>query len=238
MKSGNYGPLDFLKTVGKLLWLLQAEVGVEFLSMASRYAKWLLLALASSVCFAQATQRPGDPQSAPKVDAQQLPPIESGESSSKPQLPLPSDAQVPDNPPTSTQPKHQSKVKRKLRQLAPECATVFFKGVCWAAHPVPPPSTLPENEQAANKAIEVGDFYYAQKNYRAAESRFREALEYTPDSARAHFKLAQALEKLGKIDEARQNYEMYLKTDPNGEFAAAARKALTQAQADSLAHPR
>src|SRR5215831_11023909 len=144
--------------------------------MASGSAKWLLLALATSVCFAQATQHTGDPQSAPKVDAQQLPPTGSGESSSKPQLPLPPDAQVPENPPISTQPKNQSVVKRKLRQLAPECATIFFRGVCWASHPTPAPSNLPEKEQAAKKAIEVGDFYYAQKNYRAAESRFREAL--------------------------------------------------------------
>jgi len=206
--------------------------------MASRCAKWRLFVFATSVCFAQATQHPGDPQSAPKVDAQQLPPTGSGESSSKPQLPLPPDAQVPDNPPTSPQPKNQHVVKRKLRQLAPECATIFFKGVCWASHPAPPPSKLPENEQAANKAIDVGDFYYAQKNYRAAESRFREALEYTPDNPRAHFKLAQALEKLGKADEARQKYETYLQTDPNGEFAPAARKALSQTQANSVELPK
>src|SRR5262249_28615903 len=162
----------------------------------------------------------------------------SGESSSKPQLPLPPDAQVPENPPTSTQPKNQSVVKRKLRQLAPECATIFFRGVCWASHPTPPPSNLPEKEQAAKKAIEVGDFYYAQKNYRAAESRFREALEYTPANAPAHFKLAQALEKLGKIDEARANYETYLKADPSGEFAPAARKAFSQIQANSVEHPK
>ena len=76
------------------------------------------------------------------------------------------------------------------------------------------------------------------KNYRAAESRFREAVEFTPDNAPAHFKLAQALEKLGKIDEARANYEIYLKADPNGEFAPAARKALSQVQANSVEHPK
>ena len=203
--------------------------------MASRYAKWFLIFM-TSACFAQATQHPDDPQSAPKVDAQQLPPTGSGESSSKPQLPLPPDAQVPDIQPSSPQPKQQSAVKRKLRQLAPECATIFFKGVCWASHPAPPPSNLPENQQAANKAMEVGEFYYAQKNYRAAESRFREALEYTPDNPRARFKLAQVLEKLGKADEARQNYEAYLQINPNGEFATAARKALSQTQANSLEH--
>lgn len=211
--------------------------GVQFRPVASQSSAVILLVLMASVCFAQATQHPGEPQSAPKVDAQQLPPAGPDESSSKPQLPLPPDAQVPDTPSRSTQPKQKSVMKRKLRQLAPECATIFFKGVCWASHPAPPPSTLPENELAAKKALEVGDFYYSQKNYHAAESRYREALGYTPANGRAYFKLAQTLEKLGKIDEARQNYETYLQTDPNGEFASAARRGLAQTQANSAAHP-
>jgi len=211
--------------------------GVQFRPVASQWAKVFLLALTASGCFAQATQHPGEPQSAPKVDAQQLPPAGPDESSSKPQLPLPPDAQVPDTAPRSTQPKQKSVVKRKLRQLAPECATVFFKGVCWASHPVPPSSTLPENEQAGNKALEVGDFYYSQKNYRAAESRYREALGYMPANGRAFFKLAQTLEKLGKIDDARKNYETYLQTDTNGEFASAARRALARMQPNSAEHP-
>src|SRR5437762_1863700 len=173
----------------------------------------LLIALACSFCFAQATQLAGDPQAAPKVEPQNLPAPAAEDSSSKPSLPLPDDARVPDQQPSAPandnagQQKHQSLVKRKLRQLAPECATVFFRGVCWASHPAPPPSTLPQNEQAATKAIQVGDFYYSQKNYRAAESRFREALEYMPQNPTARFKLAQSLEKLGKTDEAREHYE-------------------------------
>jgi len=42
----------------------------------------------------------------------------------------------------------------------------------------------------------------------------------------------------GKIDEARQNYETCLQTDPSGEFASAARQALTQTQANSVEHPK
>src|SRR5438105_1656908 len=49
----------------------------------------------------------------------------------------------------------------------------------------------------AAKDVEVGDYYFKLKNYRAAESRYREALMYKPDDAVATYRLAQALEKNG-----------------------------------------
>jgi len=85
----------------------------------------------------------------------------------------------------------------------------------------------------ASKDIEVGDYYYKQKNYRAAESRYREALEWKPNDALASFRLAQALEKLGKNEEARENYETYLKVLPAGELAPKAKEALKRLSAPS-----
>src|SRR5438552_16070095 len=52
--------------------------------------------------------------------------------------------------------------------------------------------TKPWNPHKAAKDIEVGDFYAKRKNYKAAISRYREALEYKPKDADATFKLAQA----------------------------------------------
>ncbi|HXZ78986.1 MAG TPA: tetratricopeptide repeat protein [Terriglobales bacterium] len=78
----------------------------------------------------------------------------------------------------------------------------------------------------AAKDIEVGDYYYKEKNYHAAESRYREALEWKPNDALATFRLAQALEKLGKNEEARKNYQTYLKILPSGELAPKAKEAL------------
>ena len=53
------------------------------------------------------------------------------------------------------------------------------------------------------KDVEVGDFYYKAGNYKAALSRFREALQYKPRDAVATFKLAQTLEKSKQFEEAR-----------------------------------
>ena len=72
----------------------------------------------------------------------------------------------------------------------------------------------------------MGDFYFKRKNYRAAENRYREALFYKDNDAVATFRLAQCLEKMDLPDQARQEYESYLKILPHGPQAEAARKAI------------
>jgi tetratricopeptide (TPR) repeat protein len=78
----------------------------------------------------------------------------------------------------------------------------------------------------AMKNVEVGDYYYSQKNYRAAVSRYQEALQWKANDAIATFKLADAEEKLGNKDAARKNYLAYLKILPSGPKADDAKKAL------------
>lgn len=86
----------------------------------------------------------------------------------------------------------------------------------------------------ALKDIEVGDFYLKRKNYRAAEDRYREALVYKPSDAMAQLRLGQTLEKLGQLDEARENYEGYLKILPEGPLAKEAHQGLQRlGQAES-----
>ena len=82
------------------------------------------------------------------------------------------------------------------------------------------------NPHKAAKDIEVGDFYFKKKNYRAAEDRYREALMYKRNDATATFRLAESLDKLDRPAEARQAYESYLHILPNGPEAGAAKKAL------------
>ena len=84
----------------------------------------------------------------------------------------------------------------------------------------------PWNPHKAAKDIEVGDFYFKRKNYRAAEDRYREALVYKENDAVATIKLAVCLEKLYQPDEARKQYESYLKILPQGPQADEAKKAL------------
>jgi tetratricopeptide (TPR) repeat protein len=86
----------------------------------------------------------------------------------------------------------------------------------------------PYDPHRAEHNVEVGDYLMRRKSYRAAESRYREALEYKPNDAIATFRLAVVLEKTGAFDEARQRYQEYLKILPRGPFAAESRKALTR----------
>jgi tetratricopeptide (TPR) repeat protein len=110
-----------------------------------------------------------------------------------------------------------------------------------------PNSTLPRDEDdsasadvsefhtfdphRAAKDIEVGDFYFKKKNYRAALERYREALFYKPNDALANFRMAQAFEKLARLDEAVEHYQEYLKVLPNGPQAEEAKKALEKLKA-------
>lgn len=95
----------------------------------------------------------------------------------------------------------------------------------------------PYNPHKADKNVEVGDFYFKRNNYRAAESRYAEALDYMPNHAVATYKLAEVQDKLGKTALARANYEKYLKILPRGELAGAAKAALARLDAQAKESP-
>jgi tetratricopeptide (TPR) repeat protein len=84
----------------------------------------------------------------------------------------------------------------------------------------------PWNPHKAMKNVEVGDYYMKRGNYRAAISRYREALEWKPKDAMATFKLAQALDKSDQKPEAAEQYQAYLKILPHGINAEDCKKAL------------
>jgi tetratricopeptide (TPR) repeat protein len=84
----------------------------------------------------------------------------------------------------------------------------------------------PWNPHKAAKDVEVGDYYFKRKNYRGAEDRYREALLYKNNDAVATFRLAVCLEKMDQPDDARKEYESYLKILPHGPQAEEARKAI------------
>lgn len=84
----------------------------------------------------------------------------------------------------------------------------------------------PWNPRKAAKDVDVGDFYFRRKNYKAALDRYKEALYYKENDAVATFRLAVCQEKLGDKAEARKQYESYLKILPEGPFAKEARASL------------
>jgi tetratricopeptide (TPR) repeat protein len=97
--------------------------------------------------------------------------------------------------------------------------------------PTPPPASdvqefHPWNPMKASKDIQVGDFYYKRGNYKAALDRYKEALYYKENDAVATYRLAVCQEKLGDKDEARKNFEQYLKILPEGPYAKEARASL------------
>ena len=88
------------------------------------------------------------------------------------------------------------------------------------------PEFHPWNPMKALKNIEVGDFYFKRKNYKAALERYKEALYYKDGDALASFRLAVCQEKLGDKADARKYYEQYLKILPEGPFAKDAHASL------------
>jgi Tfp pilus assembly protein PilF len=74
--------------------------------------------------------------------------------------------------------------------------------------------------------LSVAKFYMNDENYPGAYLRAKDAVGIQPDYSAAHFALAEIAQKMKKKDEAILEYQTYLKLDPDGEKAKAARKAL------------
>jgi tetratricopeptide (TPR) repeat protein len=86
----------------------------------------------------------------------------------------------------------------------------------------------PWNPMKALKNMEVGDFYFKRKNYRAALERYKEALYYKNGDALASYRIAVCQEKLGDKVEARKYFEQYLKILPEGPLAKDAHSSLAK----------
>jgi len=108
----------------------------------------------------------------------------------------------------------------------------FSKSAVADLEPTPPADTTgvqefhPWNPLKASKDVEVGDYYFKRKNYRAALERYKEALYYKDNDAIATYRLAVCQEKIGDKAEARKNFEQYLKILPEGPLAKDARTSL------------
>ncbi len=95
----------------------------------------------------------------------------------------------------------------------------------------------PWNPHRAAKAVEVGEYYFKQKNYKAAISRYREALDYKPRDAHATFRLGEVLERTGQNEEAMQRYEEYLKILKSGPFAEECKKGIERLKTRPVSVP-
>jgi tetratricopeptide (TPR) repeat protein len=163
------------------------------------------------------------------VSAQSTQPSKD-ESTSRPQTPdsppSPPDAPIPDKG-SLTVPPPKSGTKLVLKKLDPHCIDAIFH-TCWSSPSAEPDKPISEQERTAANDVEVGYYYLGEKDYHAAKARLQEAVELKPDLPAALIGLAQAEQKLGERDEARQTYEAYLKLKPDGPDADKVRKALAK----------
>lgn len=74
--------------------------------------------------------------------------------------------------------------------------------------------------------LRVASFYQNDGNFMGAYLRAKDAVSIAADDPEAHLALAEAARKLGKLDEAQQNYKQCLQLDPVPKTRKAAAKAL------------
>ena len=74
--------------------------------------------------------------------------------------------------------------------------------------------------------VETGDYYFGRENYRAALSRYQEALQDKPDDAAIQLRLGRVCEKLNLAEEAYGHYDAALLLAPDGPGAKSAREGM------------
>jgi len=86
------------------------------------------------------------------------------------------------------------------------------------------------DDERVDEDLTVAKFYMRDENYQGAYLRAKDAATIQPDYSATHFALAEIAQKMKKKDEAIAEYQTYLKLDPEGEKAKAAKKALADLQ--------
>ena len=207
-------------------------------AMLLRYAGILFLALCAGLALAQA-QQPAQQTEPPKTEkspakSAQLPPNEAP--------PRSDDAQTA-SAASDTDDRNFSSSRASIIDLSPpkddlknhpDSAAAIEKANDQAAVEANEVQEFrPWNPMKALKDIEVGDYYFKKKNYRAALDRYKEALVYKENDAVATFRLAVCQEEMGDRVSALDNYAAYLKILPHGPFADDAQESIERLKTES-----
>lgn len=92
-----------------------------------------------------------------------------------------------------------------------------------------PPAAKPQTtEERVAEDLQVAGFYRDGGNFRGAYLRAKDAVTLAADDPEAHFLLAESARKLGKLDEAQNEYRETLKHDPVPKTKKAAEKAIKE----------
>jgi tetratricopeptide (TPR) repeat protein len=81
----------------------------------------------------------------------------------------------------------------------------------------------PYEPPAASKSVDIGNFYLRRKNYRAALSRFQEAVGTDPYYAPAYLGLGKVYDRIGLRQKALGAYQKYLDELPSDKQAEEAK---------------
>ncbi len=146
------------------------------------------------------------------------------------------------------------KKARKVRNKNPLPSDVCVGGWC-RTNPNGPPDNLPTSHPPGDSApapqsaaessskpaqgpscdiyaavqdVEVGDFYYEDKNYRGALSRYESALLNKPGDSAIFLRLGKTSEKLGDNDRAKREYQASIDAGPDGPATKEAKAALSR----------
>lgn len=92
----------------------------------------------------------------------------------------------------------------------------------------PPPSPTAKPSTEAAQLMQEGEAYLAKNAFDVAHEDFVKVLQINPDNPLANFRLAQSLQGLQRLDEARIFYKKYLSLDPNGKMASEAKREIGQ----------
>ena len=96
--------------------------------------------------------------------------------------------------------------------------------VCAQKQPARPPANNAEAPHpyispSASKSVEIGDYYLRRKKFKAAMSRFQEALKTDPHYAPAYRELGKVYEGMGQPQKALDAYRKYLDELPSAQDA-------------------
>lgn len=153
---------------------------------------------------AAAAQHPFPTQPPPKLPGDDSSSSSSSSSSDDPGAALPGG----DTPTPGGDPPEGTSVHRKLPKVA----------------------RVQTDDERVDEDLRVSKFYLNDENYQGAYLRAKDAVKVQPDYSATHFALAEVAQKMKKKDEAIAEYQAYLKLDPDGEKAKAAKKALAELQ--------
>ncbi len=88
------------------------------------------------------------------------------------------------------------------------------------------PDNYSFNPLLAEKSVKIGNFYFKQGKYRAAEGRFRDATKWNDGYGEAWLRLGDVEEKLKDKQAARDAYKKYLEVASDAKNAGEVRKKL------------